>query len=216
MSRGKTAPDITGQTFGRLTVVSRAENNKRGKAMWTCQCSCGQEVTVLGRDLRSGHTKSCGCYKMEKIMAKTETHAMSHTDIYFIWSSMKQRCGNSKHPEFENYGGRGIEVCQEWRDNFEPFLEWALSNGYQKGLNLGRKNINGNYEPSNCTFVTNQELVRNRTVSRYITYNGKTQTLLEWANETGLRYGTLLWRIRTGWPVDCALFEPVHRKRRNP
>ena len=144
--------DLTGQRFGRLVVLRRAENIGRQTA-WLCKCDCGNEKTVPMWNLRSGQTISCGCYADEVRVANGkagQTHGLSYSRLYTIWIGMKQRCYYPKHKHFKRYGERGIKVCDEWKDSFETFHDWAMANGYADNLTIDRENVNGDYCPANC------------------------------------------------------------------
>lgn len=229
--------DIKGQRFGLLTVVSR-EQSKNEKAMWLCQCDCGNTVVARGSSLRSGHTKSCGCIKLNDLdligeqfgkltvvlrapkgtdrhsrwncicecgksviynttslisgNAKScgcyqhpRNHDLEDIRLYIVWNGMKQRCYNRNSKSYKYYGGRGIEICEEWRNNFTKFCEWAYSNGYNKNAQFGectieRINVNGNYEPSNCCFIPLSEQAKNRRNSKK---NQIAKEMLEGENE---------------------------------
>lgn len=214
--------DMTGQKYGRLTVISRAENatDKDGtiRAKWNCICDCGTLITVRGKDIRSGNTKSCGCMNREAIsasnLANKTTHGGRYTRLYKIWRGMKDRCYNDKLSYYARYGGRGIMVCKEWLDDFQSFKEWALVNGYSDNLTLDRIDVNGNYEPSNCRWVTMKEQGNNRRTNHTLTYNGETKTISEWAETTGLSKGAIWHRIDMGWDVESALTTPARKASR--
>lgn len=143
MPKGRFAKDLTGQTFGLLTVARRAPNyiSKTGQeAVWHCRCECGNELDVRAGQLRSGHTKSCGCFQKKAAAKSSTVHGGAATKLYGVWSSMKHRCTNPHDKRFKDYGGRGITVCQEWLHDFSAFQTWALSNGYQEGLTIDRIN----------------------------------------------------------------------------
>lgn len=212
--KSKHLVDLTGQKFGRLTVLERAENAKDRKTRWLCRCDCGNEIVVYGRYLRGGNTKSCGCYHRERAKTLGEanaTHGLSHTRLYVIWSGMVRRCHNPKAQRYSDYGGRGISVCDEWRDDFLAFREWALSNGYQEDLSIDRMDNNKGYSPDNCRWATDAEQANNMTSNTMITFNGKTQNLKQWSHELGMSYTALVFRFKRGWPIEKAFSTPVRK-----
>ncbi|MBO7727891.1 MAG: hypothetical protein J6S50_05160 [Oscillospiraceae bacterium] len=210
------AIDLTGQRFGRLTALERAEN-KNCKATWRCLCDCGNETTVRADSLISGDTQSCGCLHDESLEEVRNKHILKHggarhndntEKLYFTWLNMKKRCENENDPSYKNYGERGITVCDEWHD-YAPFRKWAFENGYYFNTNsyeitLDRINVNGNYEPSNCRWVSSKVQNNNRRNNKRITYNGETLTISQWADKLGVNYATLRYRIRC-WGVERAL-----------
>lgn len=202
-----TAIDMTGQKYGRLTVLQASHKDKRGEWHWLCQCECGKQKTVSGYKLRSGNTKSCGCMQRECLDGRLRrTHGMSTSHLYTIWENMKHRCNDPKNIVYRNYGGRGIRVCDEWMNSFDSFAKWAESTGYLDGLSIERVDVNGNYEPSNCKWITKRQQYLNRTDSHRITAFGKTQTIKEWSDETGIKYDTIERRINQyGWTPERAV-----------
>lgn len=211
----KDVKDLTGQRFGRLTVLGRKQNDK--KNIWLCQCDCGNTAFVYKHDIVSGKTKSCGCLRREATAANRKKHGMSNSRLYRIWNAMKERCQCETNVQYSDYGGRGIAVCDEWKDDFQAFHDWAISNGYNENLTIDRINVNGNYCPENCRWATGKEQNANKRNNRILTYNGKSQTLQQWSEETGIEYTTLLYRIKHGWTLEAALTVPPYftRKTKN-
>jgi len=207
--------DLKGQRFGRLVVLYDTGERKHRNVVWHCRCDCGNEVDVRGGDLASGNTKSCGCYNRERAAEACTVHGMARHgkqhSVYWTWHNMLQRCENPNNKRYKDYGGRGITVCDEWHDP-QIFISWALASGWEKGLALDRIDNNGNYKPDNCRFVTPKENSRNKRNNHLITFDGKTQTMAQWAEEVNIPYHILKDRInKLHWPIERALTEPVRR-----
>ena len=201
--------DITGQKFGKLTVIKRLGLNSSGHSIYLCQCECGNFTKVSRPNLKSGSVKSCGCL----LKHSEKRHGLSKTPLYNSWRDMKIRCYNENSPSYVNYGGRGIKVCEEWLNDFMTFYKWAMANGYKKGLSIDRIDVNGNYEPNNCRWVSMKVQQNNRRNNHYITYRGETHTLMEWSEITGINYDCLKTRINTlKWSIEKALTTPSGRR----
>lgn len=195
----KRIKDMTGQRFGRLTVVGYVGKVAGNKAAWLCQCDCGRSITVVGESLRRGHTTTCGC--LRNWPKPKEHHGKAHSPEYAVWSHMIQRCTNPARSGYHLYGGRGIKVCQRWRDSFVAFLEDV---GPRPSLNhtLDRIDNDGNYEPGNCRWVTADVQSSNTRRNRRITYNGETLTVKQWAKKLGMPPETLYARLNRGLPPE--------------
>jgi len=186
--------DLTGQKFGRLTVIKRNANDKKWNAQWICKCDCGKEIIMIANHLKRGVAKSCGC--VERNTSPHRTHGMTNTRLYSIWRNMKTRCYNKKSQDCKYYGGLGITICQEWLEDFEKFYNWAYNNGYNENLSIDRIDNTKGYSPDNCRWETKIIQSQNRRNVYFITYNGKTQILKEWANEIGITPVALMYRIK--------------------
>lgn len=202
--------DLTGMRFDKLAVIKKANINNEG-LRWLCICDCGNyailnQHTLLRKDKK---VKSCGCVLNEYWRKRLTTHGGSDTRLYRIWRGMKSRCYLKNVSNYKYYGGKGVKVCDEWLD-FSNFQKWAFQNGYAEDLSIDRIDENGNYEPSNCRWVKQNTQVRNRSMSRMITWNGKTQLIVDWARELGFNYETLRIRINK-WGVEKAFTTKIPR-----
>lgn len=204
--------DLTGRKFGRLTVLSRAESTTR-RIKWNCRCDCGTEKVVSGENLRSGHTKSCGCIlaerNQERFGTKENVRGMSNTPLYKCWSAMKARCSNPNLPGYKDYGGRGIKVCDRWKEGFSNFYE-DMGEGYAHGLQLDRIDVNGDYEPSNCRWVTPTVNARNK--RHHFMLDG--ELVMEICERIGQSYNRVISRVtKYGWDLREAVYTPKQRGR---
>lgn len=194
--------DLSGQRFGRWVALSLSDQkDKRGCRLWyLCRCSCGTEKLVLASNLRERRTQSCGCLRAE--LTKARGHGLTNTREYSTWTNMLNRCRNPGMHNYQYYGGRGIVVCDRWR-NFESFLEdmGKCPPGYE----IDRVDNNGNYEPGNCQWATRVTNMRNTRTNRLVEWKGECLSVSEWAERTGIPYGTLISRLRRGWSAERAL-----------
>ena len=209
----KTFQDLTGQKFGKLTVISfsHRENNR---TYWKCKCDCGSIKIYRADFLKRSIAPSCGCSRKEKTRIicrelgySRKTHGLCNTRLYKIYHNMKDRCYRKSCKAYKDYGGRGIFICKEWLENFKMFYEWAINNGYEDNLTIDRKDNNLGYSPDNCRWITQKEQCLNRRCNKLINYNNKTQTLKEWADELGLSYIKVWKRIHRGWNFERAIKE---------
>lgn len=203
-----------GEKYGRLTLVKETVCTPK-KHIWLCKCDCGAYTEASIYHLKSGACRSCGCLRDDVAIERCYSmsrHNMAKTRIYRIWGGMIERCKNPNNKDYKNYGGRGVSVCKEWRD-FVGFEEWAMKNGYSESLTIDRINVNGNYEPSNCRWITNAEQQKNRRNTILVKYNGEEHCLKDWARIIGIPYCTLHGRLAAGWSVDKALSTKVRNQR---
>lgn len=198
------AQDLRGRQFHRLTVVGPTEHRVTNKRLWLCRCVCGNFTCSVADNLRSGATKSCGCWNTEVRRTQFLKHGESHrTPEYETWKRMTQRCYNPKNPKFSAYGGRGITVCRRWRHDFSAFL--ADMGRRPTGTTLDRINNEGPYSPKNCRWATLRQQARNRRDNRNLMYAGTTRCLREWAEVLQIPERVLRIRLQRGWTVHEAM-----------
>jgi len=197
-----------GTRYGRLTVLREGErliipSGQTNRTM-VCRCDCGVEKQIRLCHLNHGNTLSCGCNV-------GEFHGGEPKHLYGIWQSMRQRCSKDYNDHKHRYKDRGITVCSEWDNSFIAFREWALSNGWVRGIQIDRINNDGNYEPSNCRFVTHTANCNNREVTVRIEYNGKIYPLREILRDKNLidHYYTIRTRLKRGWDGQRAIDTPI-------
>lgn len=201
------AIDLTGQRFGMLVVTEFVDRNKRGMASWRCRCDCGEVITKTIGNLRSGHSKSCGCLRSTTTSREKTTHGMYGTPTHRSWTSMLTRCKNPKNHKYPDYGGRGIEVCERWHA-FENFL--ADMGERPLGTTIGRQNNDGHYEPENCQWEGGKDQGRNKRNTRAFEHDGITATLGEHCERLCLNPATIKSRIYLyGWDVERAFNTPI-------
>ena len=200
--------DLTGQRFGHYLVVARLPNDENDNAIWKCICDCGNERKVKGIDLRAGRRKSCGCSRK----GINKSHGLSGHRFYGTWVSMKQRCCTPSRDCFSYYGGRGISVCEEWRDDPAAFCEWCDNQKVPKRYTLDRIDNDGNYCPENCHFVSMKEQSRNTRQNVWIEHNGETLCYHDFIEKYGVvKNRTAYGRVYKGWNYKDAALTPLLR-----
>lgn len=209
----KILKDLTGKRFGKLTVVS-FDHMLRTRSYWKCVCDCGGTRIVSVDHLRNGDTVDCGCIVRKKAPPLHIKHNMSYSRLYQIWALMKARCNNPNRREYRWYGGRGIKVCEEWLE-FTPFMNWAMKFGYNEDLTLDRIDNDGDYCPSNCRWVSMDVQANNKSTNRYITHNGQTKTITQWATDNNMPYYVLKKRLdKLHWDFEKAISVPPRKMKK--
>ena len=213
--------DMTGHRFGMWTVIEFARVTPTKNYMWLCQCDCGIIKEVNGHTLRAGKSTNCGCQRIFARHDYNKTHGGKKDRLYHVLNGMKHRCYNKNDPAYDHYGGRGIKVCDDWRNDYAAFRDWAMQNGYQPDAKkyectIDRIDNNGDYSPENCRWVNQKAQCRNTRANHFIEYNGEKRTIVEWAEIYNIRKDTLRRRIFVyGWDVERALHEPVRPRTRH-
>lgn len=203
--------DMSGAKINMLTVLYRAES-VRGRTMWHCKCDCGKELDIWAPHLKKGQY-SCGCAKSKIISQKMTKHGGTDTKLFRLWIHMKERCSNPNHKSYKDYGGRGISVCPEWKD-FPTFRDWAISKNYEEDSDfmkctLDRIDVDGDYSPDNCRFVSMKEQCNNRRNNHWLIYKGEEHTIAQWSELLDIPQATLYKRVELGWREAQILgFEP--------
>lgn len=208
--------NLIGQRFGRLTVVGEDKNNGQNKRMWICKCDCGKTKSkpIDTYSLTHGKVKSCGCLYFESNKERNKKHGLTHSRIYKVWCSMKNRCHCVGNIAFDNYGGRGIKVCQEWYNDFQAFYDWAMSHGYTDEKFIDRIDNNGDYCPQNCRWSTMKEQQNNRRNNRQIWYKNHLYTVSQLAEKLNLSRSALAWRLDNGWNENELSLTPSYNNKR--
>jgi hypothetical protein len=203
--------DLTGLTFGRLTVVWFAGIDQAGKATWNCLCECGSTVVARSNNLTTGNTNSCGCVHREELTRRNTTHGRNRSPEHTAWLRLLGRCFNPNNKCYNRYGGRGITVCDRWRSSFANFLSDMGPKPAGHRISVERLNNDGNYEPGNCVWATQAQQTRNTCRTHNITFGDRTMCLTDWATERGLSEHTIRWRLKRGWSIELALMTPPRR-----
>lgn len=193
--------DLTNKRYGKLVVIKKAKNRNK-KTMWLCKCDCGKEKIIGGNELKSGNTKSCGCYNLERLHERA-IHGMSNTRLYKIWSCMKYRCNGGKYKESYLYKDRGIKLYEPW-NNFNVFYDWAKDK-YYEGSSIDRIDVNGDYGPDNCRFVDNYIQANNKRNNRFYNYKGEKLTIAELSRKYNINYFALRSRLDKGLNINEAM-----------
>lgn len=193
--------NLEGIRFGKLKVLSFAYCKNR-KSYWNCVCDCGKNKIARSDSLKDGNLKSCGCLQYEHAII---THNKSNSKLYQVYYSMKNRCYNEKDKNFKYYGGKKVSVYTDWLNDFMLFYDWSIENGYIEGLTLDRINVNGNYEPSNCRWITQQNQANNTTRNRKYEINGEILNITQLSKKYNVNRNTLNYRLNQEWELELAL-----------
>lgn len=218
--------DLTGKQFGKLTAIRPIGLDKHNEMQWECVCECGNTYVAKSYALRNGHTTQCRECALKQIgnanrkyyllnSVKVKEQEKKREPIWEcypkrlrgVYTNMKTRCYNPNVSSYKNYGGRGIIICDEWKNSFIAFAQWALENGYNEELFLDRIDNNGNYEPSNCRFVTMKVQCNNRRTNFMVEYNGEQDTLANWARRLNISYNYIQYRLYKGRDMESIVNE---------
>lgn len=203
-----------GKKYGRWTVLAFSHVASGRRQMYLCRCDCGTIKPVSIVAIKQGHTISCGCLQKEKTRTHGGTYDINHKKqrLYRIYDHVKYRCLCPTCDAYKHYGGRGIKICKEWL-NYENFRSWALANGYKDNLTLDRIDVNGDYCPENCRWISQKEQQRNKRTNVFITLGNKTQCLSAWCEDLKVKLALVSKRLKAGWSIEDALTKPSKRKR---
>lgn len=197
-----------GEKYNKLTVLKVNNCNDV-----LCQCECGKVVKTTAWRLTSGNTKSCGCYKLVALNKRITKHGLARHPLHKTWNNIKSRCYNPKATKYQYYGGKGVVVCDEWRDDFQKFFDWSIANGWRPGLTIDRINGDGDYAPQNCRWVDYKTQNNNLSCNHLITWNGETRSVYDWAFVLKMNPKTLSERLRRGWTIERAFSQAVQQRR---
>lgn len=209
-----TDEEIIGKRFGRLVVIEYAGIDNHRCKVFRCRCDCGNETITRKSRIISGTAKSCGCLSSDTWRAMQYKHGYAAHDeynrLYAIYSHMVDRCHNENNPSYHNYGGRGIFVCEEWRNDVDVFMDWANKNGYSEELSIDRIDNNKGYSPENCRWVDRITQANNKRNNIFLEHNGEKLTVAQWSRKTGIPAATLRARYHSGWSDSRIVTEPIN------
>jgi len=192
-----------GDRFGRLRIIQEGKI-RHGRRRFVCICDCGNKKSVDLSHLRRGAIISCGCYRNELAKIRNTKHGLYKSRIYRTWLGMKTRCDNHNVESYKHYGGRGIKLCKQWL-SFEAFCKWSMAHGYRDDLTIERKNVNGNYCPTNCTWISQSDQMSNTRRAPGVYFNGQRRSIRQWAKHYGVHHQTVYNRLNRGWSIGQAL-----------
>lgn len=207
MATSKYAPITPGCKFGRLTVLASAPRRTKYVA-WLCKCECGEERIVLQQSLNSGDSTSCGCYHRQVMVLPRITNNIRKLKSYTVWMSMNSRCNNPNNEYYYAYGGRGISICDRWKD-YVNFLEDMGE--VPQSMTIDRIDNDGDYSPENCRWATRKQQANNRNTTNQIAWRGETHSLPEWADKLEIPLKTIACRFHRGWDPERMFTQPVRR-----
>lgn len=188
-----------GKKINKLTIISYKKKGKNKCNYFVCQCECGNITEIRASHLLNDNQISCGCHTR-----KYQDSSIGDA-IYNTWNRMMHRCYDPNHHKYPRYGQRGIKLCDEWKDNYDNFYNWAINNGFKLGLSIDRIDNDGDYEPNNCRWATRKQQMNNTSRNRYLTFNNETHTMAEWSEILNIKYGNISSRLRRGKSVSEAL-----------
>lgn len=200
--------DLSGKKINYLSVLYFGEKIGN-KNYWVCQCVCGTIKSISADKLNANRAKSCGCLKNQLSAKARIKHGFSNTRLSRILNGIIQRCNNPNLKNYNNYGGRGISICNEWVNNKSSFYKWAIDNGYNDNLEIDRINVNGNYEPNNCRWVDLKTQARNKRTSKVISYGSDKLTVAEWCEKINISQKCFFQRSKLGWDIKKIIETPV-------
>ena len=209
--------DLTGYTWDAFEVIREAEPHVRANGhkvrRWECRCSCGNVRYLSTQEVRTHKKRSCGCKRSEYLRMSATEHGDSHTRLHNIWSGMRARCYTTTDYHYPWYGGRGIQICEEWVDDYPAFKRWAMSHGYQANLSIDRIDNDGPYSPDNCRWVDQIVQCNNTRRNHKVEIAGEVKTITDWSRVSGIPQSTIRRRLLSGWSAEDAVYTPVRNKR---